>query len=612
MEEKYSLSYYRAGNIIEPITEEQEGFFFFTKKTKSQICELQKLIKDDVYGCYLVAGMRGIGKTSFINVALSNSENYPYGKKGIIVRLNAIQISNVKELFPVLVEELLHLSENSSDILKTFHEKLRKIDFLNRGNMKICIQGGGAFEHVEGTSNAITKEMKTGFDIESITKLPFKLNSILSGEEKKQTNTNITANIKRDFEYETHEKPYELFRELLNELENCRFRLILVLDEIDKCEETFIKEVFAQYKDFLTNYKLFCFFITDESIYKDCIKSKNNIFATYFIKMFYLPLLSYQETMRYCFEHYCEKEISSVDILYYLSLGNTRLLNINYNTFLKVDFLKIEYVVLLYKAKLFQYIIENVQYEFDMEDIRSLKKDMLKTDIKALIEYIFDGGGCLTSVATDYYNSIKANRYPEAKEILECMQKYNDKFGMQIINFRDDKISLCYQSNIRIFVADGSLEICYDKDNTMAYNNRIGIKELFPFYEKGMKPYANGGGLIHLIKLGNNEPYAYRNAMEHILISNYFSIDKLIWIKRMRDGGWYTDEEYSLLAVIDKGIGKRYAYYNEAGSYSSEESGNVTNLLKKMSDMGLNYSEKVFDKGESLEEIVLQIVGSLR
>lgn len=66
------------------------------------------------------------------------------------------------------------------------------------------------------------------------------------------------------------------------------------------------------------------------------------------------------------------------------------------------------------------------------------------------------------------------------------------------------------------------------------------------------------------------------------------------------------------MAVIDTGIGKRYAYYNEAGSYSSEGSNNVTDLLKKMKDMGVDYSEKVYDKGERLDDIILHIIESIK
>lgn len=57
MSENYSLNYYRTNDIIEPITEEQEAFFFFSDNIKRHIRELQQLISDDAYGCYLVAGM---------------------------------------------------------------------------------------------------------------------------------------------------------------------------------------------------------------------------------------------------------------------------------------------------------------------------------------------------------------------------------------------------------------------------------------------------------------------------------------------------------------------------------------------------------------------------
>lgn len=101
MSENYSLNYYRTNDIIEPITEEQEAFFFFSDNIKRHIRELQQLISDDAYGCYLVAGMRGSGKTSFINMVLSDVGSYSYHKEKIVVRLNAVQINDVKDLLLV-------------------------------------------------------------------------------------------------------------------------------------------------------------------------------------------------------------------------------------------------------------------------------------------------------------------------------------------------------------------------------------------------------------------------------------------------------------------------------------------------------------------------------
>ncbi len=113
-----------------------------------------------------------------------------------------------------------------------------------------------------------------------------------------------------------------------------------------------------------------------------------------------------------------------------------------------------------------------------------------------------------------------------------------------------------------------------------------------------------------MVKLGDNEPEAYQEAMEHLLISNYFNINNITWIKRVREGGegWYTDEEYSLLVIIDSGIGRRYAFYNEAGSYSSEKSRCIIDLLKKIKELDINYTEKIFSNGETSEHIIQQIV----
>ena len=120
--------------------------------------------------------------------------------------------------------------------------------------------------------------------------------------------------------------------------------------------------------------------------------------------------------------------------------------------------------------------------------------------------------------------------------------------------------------------------------------------------------FSQGGGPIGVIKLGNNEPYAYGKAMEHLLISNIFSIGNVIWIKRVRDGGenWYTDKEYSVLIVLDMGIGKRYLYYNEAGSYSSEGSTHVEEFVNKLKKLNVKYTERTYDRGETIDYIIEQ------
>lgn len=337
MSENYSLNYYRTNDIIEPITEEQEAFFFFSDNIKRHIRELQQLICDDAYGCYLVAGMRGSGKTSFINMVLSDVGSYSYHKEKIVVRLNAVQINDVKDLLLVLIDKLLYITENSEGSLKEFYPRLKKIDKLNRGNLKTGIKGKNVLDSSRGRSASVTSEIETGITIKSILRLPLKLISNIKGESELQTSNVMVTSIENDFEYVREEQPYEEFRQLLNDFESANYRLIIVLDELDKQEKTFMNEMFSYYKDFLTNYKLFCFFITDENTYRRSNQLRDNMYATYFIRKIYLPLMSYSETMRYCYGHYCEESKYNVDILYYMSLGNTRLINIMYKTYTEIN-----------------------------------------------------------------------------------------------------------------------------------------------------------------------------------------------------------------------------------------------------------------------------------
>ncbi|WP_346936036.1 P-loop NTPase fold protein [Clostridium sp.] len=614
MHRKYSLSSYRANNIIEPITEEQTGFFFVGENVKKQICELQNLIKEDTYGCYLISGMKGIGKTSFINTTLSNLEDQIFKKSYVTIKLNSTRVADVNNLFSLLIKELLRVSKDKNSLINVFYNNLRKIELVCSGNLQVHWEEEAATALNEGVSSSFTKEEQVGVDVTGAFKLPL-IGRLIRGQMSNNfAKTESESNTKRKIEYNMKEDPHELFRELLNEFESLGIRLIFIFDEVDKCSTTFLDEIFNQYKDLLTNFKIFSIFLTDEKTYKAYKQSRDSLLFTYFIKAFYLSNMSYEETLRYCFGQHCEEDLCNADVLYYISLGNTRVININYKTHFRLNLFDSAHVALLYKARLFHYIIESIRYDLDVDDMRMFKKDMLKVDVKALIEFIFDIKECQISTATDYFNNVRTNRYPEANEILECIRNYKDSLEMKMVKFENDRIIIGYDKDMHLHNSWESLE-AYDHNlnKRVTLNNRIRIESFYPFYEKGLGTHTNGIGTIQLVKLGDNEPESYEEAMEHLIISNYFNINKIIWLKRVRDGGktWYTDEEYSLLVIIDSGIGIRYAFYNEAGSYSSEESRRITDLLKKIKDLGINYTEKTFSNGETSEQVLQQIIDSL-
>lgn len=611
MATKYSLSYYRGSNIIEPITEMQEGFYSQTEFSGNQIRELQRMIEEDIYGCYLITGMRGVGKTSFMNVALSHTKYGMREKEQVIIRVNAVQMQGAKELFPILVRELLRVVEKFDGRIKNYFKQLQMIDVVSKGTIKKSIREQWTSSHVEENSDSNKEGVNLGIGINSILQLPIQIGTTTNVEREKQLSDAVSAETGYSFEYEVLENPQEWFNDLLDDFEKSNIRLLVVLDEIDKCDSAFLDEIFCYYKDLLLNSKMFWLLVADEQMYQRYLGLKKNVLDTYFIKKIYLPLMTYEETMQYCFQHYCEEKISSVDIIYYLSIGNRRLINIHYLTKNQRGLLKREDIVLLYKARLFKDITSKVQYDFDMEDIRNYKKDVFKVNVKKFIEYIFERNVLSISEAIEFYDNIKGNSYPYAAEIVQYIKEYTGMLGLQIINVDDEKIALYLDNGVRMRDSMNDLMLDYSDGREVHDNNKIGIRELYPFYELGMRPCMNGVGKVRLVKLGNNHPHAYRDAMEHLLIANFFCIQRLIWIKRVREGGCYTDEEYSLLAVIETPSGMKYGYYNEAGSYSSESSYAITDLIEKLKEMEVSYSERRFDKGESFEEIINQIAKEL-
>ena len=613
MATKYSLSYYRGNNIIEPITEMQEGFYSQTEFSGNQIRELQRMIEEDIYGCYLITGMRGVGKTSFMNVALSQTKHGMREKEQVIIRVNAVQMQEAKELFPILIRELLRVVEKSDGRIKGYFKQLQMIDIISQGTIKKSVREQWTSSHVEENSDSNKEGVNLGIGINSIFQLPIQIGTTTNVEREKQLSDVVSAETGYGVEYEVLENPQDLFNDLMDDFEKSNIRLLVVLDEIDKCDSTFVDEVFCYYKDLLLNSKMFWLLVADEQMYQRYLGLKENMLDTYFVKKIYLPLMTYEETMQYCFQHYCEEKISSVDIIYYISIGNRRLINIHYLAKNQRGLLKREDIVLLYKARLFKDITSKVQYDFDVEDIRNYKKDVFKVNVKKFIEYIFERNALPISEAIEFYDNMKGNSYPYAEEIVQYIKEYKDTLGLQIINVGDEKITLHWTNALRIRDSINGLTLDYPDGREVHEKNKIGIRELYPFYESGMRPCMNGVGKVRLVKLGNNHPYAYGDAMEHLLIANFWGIERLIWIKRVREGGreWYTDEEYSLLAIIVTQSGMKFGYYNEAGSYSSESSDAIMDLLEKLKGMNVNYSERRFDKGESFEEIINQIAREL-
>lgn len=140
--------------------------------------------------------------------------------------------------------------------------------------------------------------------------------------------------------------------------------------------------------------------------------------------------------------------------------------------------------------------------------------------------------------------------------------------------------------------------------------SRIEVGDIFPLYKDRLRPHLENCASIKLVKLGNNQPYAYEKALEHLLIANYFDIYKVILIRRKRKE-WIEDEEYSIMAIMNIGIGKSYAYYNEAGSYSDDGRCYAMDLLQKLTKLGVSYIEKHFSEGEEIDEILSHIIKNI-
>lgn len=566
---------YRRSSILEPLGNEDVAFFGYDENIKEKARRIRKLISQERYGSFLIAGDRGSGKSSFVNLVLDDVKK---NKDVISIELSTINYRSDDSILYGIVDRLYNHREqfNSScqEDIESLYKRI-KGNFIKREviennlsddtNTKASIR--------KGTS----KEGNIGF-IRGFLSGKIALNSeVFNAEEK---NNKESSSINRTIEIV---EEIELFSETENLLTKlCQeYKVIIVLDELDKQESEYIVDIFNSFKSMFVEKQIITFFVVDSSTYEKYYLDTNSILRTYFLYGVYIPLIEYKDFIKQCYCMYNLNSRREVDKLYFDSMGNRRLANIAYcnrNNGIRLYSEEVFFVSIIDKCLQLR-ANGLLKYEAERE---KLEQDVFIKTIRTMLLKMCDVHGVSMDDLEGIYYDYASKSFPELEDILAVFQSA-DEYG-QIFDISKDQIKI---------------------DTRMIRDNdKLEYEDVFTYCDTELSHIRYGRSQDSItpesiIKLGDNEEYAYRNVIKPLALTAGSRLRKAVLIEMQEEGDWPSSEtsrSFSFVLAIEDAVGNINAVYNEKGAYRYEGWSIILELLKDLSCLDMNVYYYFHDK----------------
>lgn len=546
----------RTGSLLEPIMGNDLPFFIEDDSIIKQLKSLSGMINRGAYGCYLISGERGVGKSSVINAVLE-SMNGAFCKPQIKFSLSlseydeedGICLSIISNLYSRIPSDELFGEHSPEEILWKYKDRIKDLykNFMwEREENKFAERAESSEdEHRSSTKN----EESVGISVKCF--IGFIKGSFFANKEKTRSRQASTSN-KHTIEQKKrqpnlHLKLKNLLRDISSEMD-----IFIIFDELDKKEDAFLETIFDNYKDLLLESRIFSFLICDRTSYGKYGMSDESSLSTYFAGLFYLCRMSYSDTLRYCYTVLNITDLVAAKIFYYKSLGNKRKIN---NMYLRTAENENKKVV-LHKLILLQELTAIFSFEYADTNKNNYDKDILEESVKYLIEKLFDKRKSTYKELEKIFTEKCSLEYPKFLDIWSKIQSLSEKTlwleivgdNNIIINFGKMKADVCCDKEVEP-------EAFYYQPKRMAHNDII-------------LGYEN----CNMIKLGDNDCYAYENVLEKLVLGNLHKVKAVILIvQKMADTCFGVNaENYSMAVMIENIYGRKNVFYNEKGGYSFE------------------------------------------
>lgn len=545
-------------SLVEPLQGNDLHFYYSCEYLEKNIKSLKKAIKDKIYGCYLVGGIRGVGKTSFVNLCCNFDDEF---NKTIKVNIDMSRVDKIENLLLYVIRQLYYSMEkqkldvNIMDEIKTMYIKT----FLSvNNNSSITL---GEINTEESEESNIKK-----YQISLLPKVPV-LEKFLSIETDKSKESFIN---KRNQQTEKITQCYEItevsdehirfleFKNILKKLSDSEYTIIFIYDELDKMETNTLELVFRLYKDLFLNYRVINIFIVgyDEFIKYTSDDIRSNPLNTYFIGKYYVPTMDYMNFQRYCYKVLSIETQLEMYEIYYSTLGILR----NINTYMYNNYEKDK----IFEEKAF--LFTNIMIDLYNNKIARQSLDIFKYNLKQLINYIFDYAPVRYDDVKNFFDKLNEN-LPNVRisfgKVINTILKHSKTLN--------NIISIEYKENTKYLI----MNISEDRKKWIDNINlkKIDMKDLYSYLSDSKFWKVNEDLLVNRVKpitICKNQTNGF-GILKRIIKSSIYKLKNVIIIEKHYNFMGMKGISYSGILLLDLPVGY-VAYIVEDCSFNYEDS----------------------------------------
>lgn len=591
----------RKTNLNNPLDKNEVGYIFKSDNVNSII----KCIDGKMYGAYLIGGIVGTGKSSLVDIAAAYSR-----EKSLVIHVNFYNEEEAIDKFSTIVLECLIESLENDQEAKS--EQLSEL--LKQYKMRLLYSIEERIDKSEITNNDIKQTRKEKVSIFS--KIGMALNTVILSEvsvngDESLENEDINETNRRINSYISLNKiERDRIKDILNIIRQLNnINIIFVFDELDKMNTDVLKIFFERYKSLFVENNIFHFFLVDDEMY---IKYNNNNICknklfTYFSGKYYMPLLTFKETVRYCVMMFGEKYYLMCLMQYYNTLGNYRLLNICYNEHKYIERMTI------IKA----YILTQVINAIDVPYLEKYYVDLIVKKIKIIIEESIRLRNCSIENFKAYLKENNAFDivWPGNDELIDKVIDVINKICPRAINVDNDCISV---NATILYYEYGTFEkaaLLQRRENlALEQLNYIQLSDMYHYIKNGENNIYRRINFLRdsiiPLKVDDNNPLTYEEALINLIKANLCEQDlQVIILERERgeESFFVDDHAYTGMVIVNKGI-FQIAYYVNQGSYDSDAFYAKEKLKRFANEYKIDVQEIEIDKYIDLDKDIIEIV----
>lgn len=538
MIEKYKKS------LVAPLDEKELHIFNSDETLQDIVTTILHIMRNKVYGIYLAGGMRGCGKTSLMNLCC-RLNRFP---EQIRIRIDCNKLVDTDNFLYFFI---LSLSE------ETDGKELRGDIKSKIENLKDVISNHKVKRQYRESKRSKKRTETDHFAVQSKAsislKLFEKLLSVVREASSQQSIANTSGREETCHQVEEEQETYERYKllELLSDIliqMSDQYEVLVVVDELDKKDINFIRDLIDAYKNLFLNSHVIIFLLVDLLTYMELTSGNelDNQLLSYINRAIYIPSNNFESLKKYLYRELDVDNMHAALIINYLSLGLFRKMNLH-------QYLEgTEGQYLFLKAYLYQELVSN--YKKGRSGKQEL--DLYKVYAKEMTEKLFADRVITEKEAftcqdgRTYFRPFQfAREYLTGLNRFSCVQSFvnrnmakGEAYELNLSGFSIYELEQEYRE--QEIVPAVSASDCRDINKAIPVNRR---------YE--------------YIQISERDEYSFRYMIRFIntLIKD---IDNLLIIRKIRN---FNGEEYaySLLLDVGKKIG-RILYCIEDFSFSYE------------------------------------------